>query len=127
MTDRVETEKLLHELYAARLRGDLRGVCDTFTADASFQIAGASNASPLAISAHGVDRFRPLLAIMLKTFKLSNLEILSMLIDGAKAAVHWRVSILSRITGATVMTELVDVIEVRDGKIASYTELFVPR
>jgi ketosteroid isomerase-like protein len=127
MADRLETEKLLHELYAARLRGDLDGLCATFTPDANFQLAGASNASPLVMSANGVDKFRPLLAIMLKSFKLRDQEILAMLIDGARAAVHWRVNIFSRITGTTVLTELVDIVEVRDGRVSSYTELFVPR
>ena len=127
MADRLETETLLHKLYAARLRGDLDALCATFTADASFQIAGASNTSPLVISANGVDKYRPLLAIMLKSFKLRDQEILAMLVDGARAAVHWRVKIFSRITGTTVLTELVDIVEVRDGHVSSYTEMFVPR
>lgn len=128
MTERVDTERLLLELYAARVRGDLAAVCATFTNDASFQVAGAgSNASPVAMKAVGVAEFRPLLAIMIKSFKLSEQTILSMLIDGGKAAVHWRAKIHSRIAGTTVLTELVDVVEVRDGRIASYTEFFVPR
>jgi ketosteroid isomerase-like protein len=36
------------------------------------------------------------------------------------------VDIHSKITGALVPTELVDLIEVRDGHIVSYTEFFVP-
>ena len=79
------------------------------------------------MKAVGIAEFRPLLAIMIKSFKLSEQTILSMLIDGNKAAVHWRAKIYSRITGTTVLTELVDVVEVRDGRIASYTEFFVPR
>jgi ketosteroid isomerase-like protein len=128
MTERVEIERLLLELYAARVRGDLAAVCATFTNDANFQIAGSSsNASPISMKALGVGEFRPLLAIMIKSFKLSEQIILAMLIDGAKAAVHWRAKIHSRITGTTVLTELIDVVEVKDGRIASYTEFFVPR
>jgi ketosteroid isomerase-like protein len=127
MTDRLDTERLLLELYAARVRGDLPGLSGTFAPDATFRIAGASNASPTAITAVGVDQFRPLLAIMIKSFKLSDQTILSMIIDGAKAAVHWRAKVLSRIAGTTVLTELVDMVEIRNGRIASYTEFFVPR
>ena len=128
MTERVEIERLLLELYTARVRGDLAAVCATFTNDANFQVAGASStASPIAMKAVGVAEFRPLLAIMIKSFKLSEQSILSMLIDGAKAAVHWRAKVHSRITGTTVMTELIDIVEVKDGRIASYTEFFVPR
>ena len=129
MTERVEIERLLLALYAARVRGDLAAVCATFTNDASFQVAGASsNATPIAMKAVGVSEFRPLLAIMIKSFKLSEQSILAMpLIDGARAAVHWRAKIHSRITGTSVLTELIDVVEVREGRIASYTEFFVPR
>jgi ketosteroid isomerase-like protein len=127
MADRGEIEKLLLGLYAARVRGDLPGVCASFTEDARFEIAGASNVSPLAMAAVGAEKYRPLLAVMIRTFKLKNHEILSLLIDGAKAAVHWRAEVHSRITGGTVSTEFVDVIEIRDGRIGSYTEFFVPR
>jgi ketosteroid isomerase-like protein len=128
MTERRETERLLLALYDARVRGDLAAVCGTFADDANFQVAGASsNASPISMRAIGVGEFRPLLAIMIKTFKLSEQTILAMLIDGAQAAVHWRAKIHSRITGTTVMTELVDVIEIKNGRIASYIEFFVPR
>jgi ketosteroid isomerase-like protein len=128
MTERVEIERLLHELYAARVRGDLAAVCATFTNDANFQVAGASsNASPISMQAVGVKEFRPLLAIMIKSFKLSEHSILAMLIDGEQAAVHWRAKIHSRITGTTVLTELIDVVAVQEGRIASYTEFFVPR
>jgi ketosteroid isomerase-like protein len=126
MTERGEIEKLLLGLYAARVRGDLAAVCAAFAEDANFEIAGAS-LTPLAMSAVGAEKYRPLLAVMIRTFKLRNHEILSLLIDGAKAAVHWRADVFSRITGTTVPTELVDVIETRDGLIASYTEFFVPR
>jgi ketosteroid isomerase-like protein len=127
MTDRLEIECLLRELYAARVRGDLDGVCRTFSHDAGFRIAGASHASPIAITATGIAEIRSWLALMIKTFQLSEQTILSVLIDGARAAVHWRATVHSRITGASVPTELVDVVEIRDGRIASYIEFFVPR
>ncbi len=127
MTDRAEIEELLLRLYAARVRGELAEVCAVFAEDAKFEIAGASNVTPLAVTAVGVDKYRPLLEVMIRTFKLRNRETLSVLIDGTKAAVHWRADVYSRITGTTVATELVDVIETRGGRIASYTEFFVAR
>ena len=127
MTDRLEIDRLVRELYAARMRGDLEGVCRTFSNDAKFQIAGASHASPIAITAVGVDEIRSWLALMIKTFQLDDQTVLSIIIDGAKAAVHWRATIHSRITGATVVTELVDLVQVRDGRISSYIEFFIPR
>ena len=127
MSNRLEIERLLRDLYAARLGGDLEALCRTFAHDARLKITGASYASPMAIKAAGLSEIRTWLALLVKTFQLSDPEILSMIIDGEAAAVHWRARIRSKITGATVLTELVDVIRVRDGRIASYTEFFVPR
>jgi len=128
MTERVEIERLLLALYAARVRGDLAAVCATFTDDAHFRVAGASiNASPVSMKATGIGEFRPLLGIMIKSFKLSEQTILAMLVEGTRAAVYWQAKIYSRITGTTVLTELVDIVEIRDGRIASYTEFAVPR
>ena len=127
MPDRLEVERLLRELYAARLGGDLEALCRTFAKDARLDIAGTSYATPMAIRAAGLDEIRSWLALLVKTFQLGDQEILSMIIDGEAAAVHWRARIRSKITGATVLTELIDVVRVREGRIASYTEFFVPR
>jgi ketosteroid isomerase-like protein len=124
--ERSEIDRLLRELYAARARSDLDAICRIFTDDAIWRVAGASRSGQIAIVAHGGEQIRSWLALMLKTFQLSDLEILSTIIDGARAAGHWRARIHSRITGADVPTELVDLIEVRDGRIRSYTEFFVP-
>ena len=127
MTDRREIDGLLRGLYAARLRGDLDAVCQSFSDDAVFQIAGAGQVSPVSNRAVGVGEFRPLLAVMIKTFKLRDQVILAILIDGAKAAVHWRAGVYSRITGTMALTEFIAMVEVRDGRIVSYLEFFAPR
>ncbi|MFL5615310.1 MAG: nuclear transport factor 2 family protein [Gemmatimonadaceae bacterium] len=125
--DRQFTERLLRGLYAARVSGDIDAVYEKFLPDAHFEIAGASHSTPLAVTANGASEYRPLLAIMIKTFKLRDQEVLSLLIDGERAAVHWRASILSRLTGTSVLTELVDIVEIRDNRIGSYIEFFAPR
>jgi ketosteroid isomerase-like protein len=127
MTDRLEIDRLLRGLYAARLRGDLDAVCQSFSDDAVFQIAGAGQVSPVSNRAVGVAEFRPLLAVMIKTFKLRDQVILAVLIDGMKAAVHWRAGVYSRITGTMVLTEFVAIVEVRNDRIVSYLEFFAPR
>ena len=122
-----QIDRLLRELYAARSSGDLDRVCRVFAADAKFQIAGASEAGPAGIKANGIREFRPLLAFMIKTFKLGELTIRTMEIQEDKATVRWQADVQSRITGATVPTELIDLVEVRDGKIVNYNEVFMPR
>jgi ketosteroid isomerase-like protein len=122
--NRLEIDCLLRELYAGRVRGDLGAVCRIFADDAKFRIAGPSFATRISVSSVGIEQLRPLLAVMLKTFKLSEHTILSMIIDGTKAAVHWRANVHSRITGERVVTEHIDIVEIRDGRIASYIEFF---
>ena len=124
--DRTAIEGLLEELYAARVAGQLEPLCGLFSTDARFRISGTSSGRPIAIAADGASQIRPWLAMLLKTFKLANYELLSTVIDGGAAAVHWRADIHSRITGSVIATELVDLIEIGGGRITSYRELFVP-
>lgn len=127
MTDRAEIEKLLRQLHEARVRGDLPGLLGTFADDVSFRIAGASDGKPIAINARGVSQVRSWMTVMVKSFSLTDYELLSLLVDGPRGAAHWQVTTHSRITGLDVPTELVDLFEVDGGKIVSYTEFFMPR
>ncbi|MGA7539307.1 MAG: nuclear transport factor 2 family protein [Steroidobacteraceae bacterium] len=124
--DRASMEELLRALYAARAAGELDRLCALFATDAQLKISGSSDGKPIAIAARGAEEIRSWLGVLVKAFRLSRYEILSMVIEGPRAAVQWRASIHSRITGASVATELVDIFEVKEGRIASYVELFVP-
>lgn len=127
MTRRTMIDHLMREFYAARVRGDLEALCRSFSADARFQIASAGKASPVTIQATGVEEFRPLLALLLKTFRLGDFAILAMVIDSAEVTVHWRANVRSKITGATLPTEMIDRVEIHDGCIVNFDEVFVQR
>ena len=126
MTYRLEVEKIVKELHAARVEGRLDPLCALFATSATFRIAGASDGKPIAIVAKGSAEIRAWLAVMLKTFKLNRYQLLSVVIEGSRAAAHWQVDIHSKITGVVVPTELVDLLEVSDGRITSYREFFAP-
>jgi ketosteroid isomerase-like protein len=127
VTDRRDTEQLLRELHAARVAGQLQRLCAVFAEDAAFRIAGTSEGKPIAIAATGIEEIRPWLAMLIKTFRLTGYEAAPSVIEGHRAMINWRAQIHSKITGAVVSTELVDLVEVRNGRIGSYFELFVPR
>lgn len=127
MSERQKIEQVLRDLYAARIGANLDGLVRLFAQAASFRIAGTSDGKPIAISATGREQIRPWLGLLVKTFKITNHEILSMTIEGASAAVHWEAQIHSKVTGVIVPTEFVDLVTVEDGLIASYIEFFVPR
>ena len=121
MSDRTQMEKTLRAAYAARKRGDLDALAGIFAPHARFQMAG-SNASPIARKVVGAAEFRPLLAGMIQTFEILDYTIVSMLIDGEAAAVQWHAKMRSSVTGQTVETDLFDLIEMEDGRIASFIE-----
>jgi ketosteroid isomerase-like protein len=126
MAERPEVERLVKELHAARIAGDLERLCAVFAPDARLRIAGTSDGKPIAIDASRIARIRPWLSILVRTFRLTGYQLLSLTIEGEHAAAHWRVDIESKITGISVPTELVDLIEVGGKQITSYVEFFVP-
>jgi len=127
MSERAQTEHLMRELYANRVRGDLPAVCRSFSVDAEFRIVSSGQASPIAISAKGIAEFRPLLELLIKAFRLSDLTIPFISIDDARVAVYWQANVRSKITGSTVPTELIDLVVISDGRIVNFREFAVPR
>ncbi|HTY54476.1 MAG TPA: nuclear transport factor 2 family protein [Candidatus Binataceae bacterium] len=117
----------MRKLYAAKARDDLQEVCQSFVHEAEVRIAGATPANPLGVIASGASEFRPLLALLIKAFRTTELGIISILIDDPEVAVYWPANVQSRITGATVPTELIDLVEVRGGQIVRFNEFFVSR
>lgn len=126
MTGRSSIEELLRELYAARAAGQLERLCGLFDAEARFKISGSSDGKAIAITAQDASEIRSWLTVMVKTFRFTTHETLSVLVDGPRAAVHWRANIHSRVTGVTVLTESVDLVEVGHGRITGYMEFFMP-
>jgi ketosteroid isomerase-like protein len=126
--NRTQIDRVLRDLYAARFRGDLDGVCRLFSDEARFRVTGTGHGSPISIRARGSAQIRSWLAPMIRTFQIRDPAVISVLVDGTRAAGHWRARIHSRITGIEVMTELVDLIDFSDSddRISCYTEFFVP-
>ena len=126
MAERVVAERMIQQLHAARVGGDLAGMCRLFADEGRFEIVGASADKPIAIRANGLAEFRPWLAMMVKVFRLSDYTLLSLVVEWPRATAHWRANIYSKVTGVTVPTELVDLVELSDDCILTYTEFFAP-
>jgi ketosteroid isomerase-like protein len=110
MTDRLQVEQLVRALHAARVEGNLERLCGLYSEEARLRIAGTTDGKPIAIAANGIVEIRPLAVDSGQ--------------DDQAQPVHDPIH--SKITGAMASTELVDLLEVRDGQIASYIEFFVP-
>jgi ketosteroid isomerase-like protein len=122
MTDRQAIENLLEELYAARVRGDLETVTRLFAANATFQVAGTGDASPMPTLVKGNAGITTLMQSMITNFEVSDFTIIEMLIDGPTAAVRWQATFMYTKTGRMFATELADFITVAGGKVVSFIE-----
>jgi ketosteroid isomerase-like protein len=127
VSERIVAERLIRQLHAARLAGDLAGMCRVFADDGRFEILGASADKSIAIRANGLAEFRPWLAMLVKVFRISNYQLLSLTVEWPRAVAHWRADTYSKVTGATVPTELADVVQLTEDCILTYTEFFAPR
>jgi ketosteroid isomerase-like protein len=120
--DRSETEGFIKRFYAARIAGDMAALSDAFAEDARLQVAGSPEFSILATTAEGRDSVMALLQTMTDTFALEDFAIRDLLIEGGRAAVRWKAAVNVITAGQTYETELADFIELKDGKIVSFTE-----
>jgi ketosteroid isomerase-like protein len=68
------------------------------------------------------ESLRSAMAGLVGAFEFKDHQIVSLIVEGQKAAVHTRVRLRAAATGEEVTTEMVDLVEVRDGKIASFLE-----
>jgi ketosteroid isomerase-like protein len=127
MVERAIAQQTIEALHAARVAGDLNGMLSVFSADGRYEILGASADKSIAIRAQDLAEFRPWLAMMVKVFRLTNYELLSFTVESPRIVAHWRADIYSKVTGVTVPTELVDVVDIGDRGIVKYTEFFAPR
>ncbi len=127
MSERQLAEQLIQQLHAARVGGDLAGMCRVFADDGRYEILGASADKSIAIRVKNLAEFRPWLSMMVKVFRLSDYQLLSLTVEMPRAVAHWRADIFSKVTGVTVPTELVDVVQLSGDSIATYTEFFAPR
>jgi ketosteroid isomerase-like protein len=120
--ERTRIEDLVKAIYAARVRGDAAAIVDRFADDAVFRIAGAPHASPVAVETVGTASLRKLLDGLIQAAEFKDHQILALLIDGSRVAVHSRVTVRSAAGGETAATELFDLLEFKDGRISSFTQ-----
>jgi ketosteroid isomerase-like protein len=124
---RAIAERMVRQVHAARVGGDLPSLCRLFADQGRYEIVGASADKPIAIRTTSIAELRPWLAMMVKVFRLSDYCLLSLVVEWPRATAHWRSDIYSKVTGVTVSTELVDLLELSEDRILSYTEFFAPR
>lgn len=121
-TDRATVEKWIHDLYRARLTNDVALTLKTFSPTATFALAGDAGASKLAMRVTNRVQLETTLETMVKTWTWLDQTIITMVIDGNRAAVHHRTKMRFEPTGDVIVTELLDLFSLMDGQIVELTE-----
>lgn len=120
--DKESVKGAVEALYRARLANDVEGCLCSMGPGASLRIAGSAQASPIPLDVSGEEPLRQVYSQLVAMWKWQRQEILSITVEGDRAVVHFRLHAVFAPTGAPVESELVDIITVRDGKIASVVE-----
>lgn len=113
---------LIESFQSRRQADDLEGCLNHFTPDAVCRLAGSPQASPIAGTHQGTAAVRQLLSALIDHWQWQAVEIDSITIQGDRAALHFNLTTLYTPTKTLVTTEIVDIITVREGKIASFVE-----
>lgn len=116
MDTRQAIEAILDRAYAARRAHDAKAAAALFADDGHF----AANGMPAAKD--GAARVEALKG-MFEAFEVVGFEQHCRIIDSPRAVVHWRGKFRAK-NGKVGETDVLDLIEVRDGKIASLTSFF---
>jgi len=117
MDTRATIEAVLDKLYDARRRNDATAAAECFRDDGRFMPNGAPTAT--------TNRIEQLSALrgLFDAFVCTQLDVHSRIIDPPRAAVHWRGTFRAK-NGKVGDTDILDVIEFRDGRVASLTTFY---
>jgi ketosteroid isomerase-like protein len=122
MTDRKTIEAVIDRCYAARQKGDIETLMSAFDPDAVFELAGSKELVAAAEAARGHQNIRTTMTGLIAVFDFIDRDIISIVIDGERAAVHSRVKIRFVPRDRTFTTDLLDSFHFRDGKIVELLE-----
>jgi len=122
MTERAATEDLILRTYSARCRGELDALMDCLHPACCYRLIGAPQAAPMCVETTGHDALRRQMAELIETFVFSEVVVLSLTIEGDRAAYHWRARATFASTGRSDVFEILDLITVEDGKVKSVAQ-----
>jgi len=117
MDTRATIEAVLDKLYDARRRNDTTAAAECFRDDGRFMPNGAPVATTNRIEQLSA------LKVLFDAFVCTQLDVHCRIIDPPRAAVHWHGTFRAK-NGKVGDTDVLDVIEFRDGRVASLTTFY---
>ncbi len=122
MTEHSAIKSLIEKAYEARVQGDLDGLMAHFHPECRFQLMGAVDNEPICRPQEGRDAIREQMAGFIEAFTFRNMETIGLVVDGDRAAFHWRADVTFVPTGRTERLDTVDMLTFADGKLRSLSQ-----
>jgi ketosteroid isomerase-like protein len=122
--DRDQVLEVMRQAYGARVSGNVDAILGVFTSDAKFKLNASAPQQTVALATEGTGGVRNALKQLVDAFEFQSCDIVDSVVEGSKAAIRIRFKVRSRQTDNVAVTESLDLVEFRDGKIASYTQFF---
>jgi ketosteroid isomerase-like protein len=123
MTDANTIREAIRSTYKARIRGDLEGTVALFADDAVFDFNGEGVGLPnMAAAVRGKPAIRLLMTEFIDAFRMSDWQEISLVVEGDKAALHWRGTVTFTQNGRSDTFDVVDLLTFRDGKIVYFRQ-----
>jgi ketosteroid isomerase-like protein len=120
--DREAIKTLIERAYEARRTDDIETILTLFHPDSKFAIAGSKEVTTAARAVQGHQQLRTTFAELIANFQFVQRDILGVLIDGDRAAVHSRVMLRFVPKDKMATTDLLDLWKIKDGKIVELVE-----
>lgn len=122
MADRETIRRAIESAYAARDGGDAKRLAAAFHADGLFALSGSTEVLPIAQTIRGQPDIEHAMAEFIGTFEFQKRDIISIITDGDRAAVHSRLKIRYTPKGKTITSEVVDLFKFQGDEIVELVE-----
>jgi ketosteroid isomerase-like protein len=122
MTSRDEMLQTIMLVYKAREEGNIEGLMAAFHPHAVFELKGDKSMLEVAGAVEGHTNVRAALSEFIKGFQFKKRDILDVIVEGDRAAVHSRLEVSFVPTNKSFTSDVLDTFRFEDGKIIKLVE-----
>jgi ketosteroid isomerase-like protein len=112
----------IYRAYEARGKGDIESLMAAFHPDAVFELKGEKDVLEVAGAVQGHPNVRAALTGLIEAFEFLERDIVDIMVEGDRAAVHSRAKIRFVPKDVTFTSELLDKFRFQDGKVIELVE-----
>lgn len=122
MASRSEIEQFINNTYEERRKGNIEKLLSYFHPNCRFRIAGSERMGTLSEHIDGRENFRPMLKALIDNWDFAEFQTERLYVDGETVFAHRLGTIRHVPTGIPIVTEILDKITIREGKIVEFVE-----